>query len=244
MWVDLTTSDLAASVRFYSELFGWKGEDQGEAMGHYTLFFKDGKMVAAATPPMDPNTPSMWSTYVSTADANATAQAVRDAGGQVVVEPMVVGDQGSMACFLDPTGAFICVWQPGQHKGAELANEPGSFTWNELQTRDLEAAKRFYPKVFGLGIKDNPMPGGGSYVEWQVNGKSIAGAMTMSPQIPPNVPSNWLVYFAVDDPDAALARVTELGGRSLMPAMDSPAGRFAVVSDPVGAAFAVIKVQR
>jgi predicted enzyme related to lactoylglutathione lyase len=243
MWIDLTSPDLQASVRFYGGLFGWEGKDQGEEAGHYTIFYKDGKMVAAVTPPMNPGTPPSWTTYVATEDASASAAKAREAGGQVLMDAFQVMDAGTMAVLQDPAGAVIAVWQPGRHQGAELANEPGSFTWNELQTRDMEAAKRFYPRVFGWGIKENPM-NGGSYVEWTLDGRSIAGGMTMAPTIPANVPPFWLVYFAVEDTDAAVAKAQQLGGQTMMAAMDSPAGRFAVVNDPQGAVFAVIKIQR
>jgi predicted enzyme related to lactoylglutathione lyase len=241
IWVDLTTPDVQASTRFYGGLFGWEAEDLGEQAGHYNMFRKDGKMVAAATPPMDPNQHPAWTTYVSTPDASATAAKVREAGGKVVTEPFAVMDSGSMGVFQDPTGAYFAVWQPGQHKGAELFNTPGSLTWNELSTRDIGAAKAFYSKVFGWGAKDSPM-GDTSYTEFQIDGKSIAGGMPMGANFPPNVPPNWLVYFAVDDTDATVAKAQELGAQVLMAKQDSPAGPFAVLMDPQGAAFAVIKV--
>jgi uncharacterized protein len=243
IWVDVTSPDVQAAARFYGSLFGWDAEDLGEAAGHYTMFRKGGKMVAAASAPMAPGAPPAWTTYVATDDASATVAKVRQAGGTVVMDAMAVMDAGSMAVFQGPDGSFIAVWQRGNHKGAELCNEPGSFTWNELQSRDIDAAKRFYPAVFGWGVKDNAM-GAMTYTEWQLDGKSIAGAMTMMPGAPETVPSNWVVYFAVDDTDAAVTKIQELGGRLLAPAMDSPAGRFAVVADPQGAMFAVIKIQR
>src|SRR5215210_6034585 len=116
-WVDLTTPDVNAAARFYGELFGWEAEDLGQHAGHYHMFRKDGKMVAAATP-MDPNQHPAWATYIATDDANATAAKVREAGGQVVMEPFDVMDSGRMAVFQDPAGAFIAAWQPGTHKGA------------------------------------------------------------------------------------------------------------------------------
>jgi len=122
-------------------------------------------------------------------------------------------------------------------------NEPGSFTWNELHTRDLNGAKQFYPKAFGWGVKENAY-GESTYVEWQVNGRSIAGAMPMDPSMPAQMPPFWLVYFAVEDTDAAISKVQELGGKVLMGPFDAPPGKFAIVSDPFGAAFAVIKVAR
>lgn len=242
IWVDLSTTDVPAAVSFYGELFGWAAEDLGEQAGHYNMFRKDGKQVAAANAVMDPHQPPAWTTYVSTADAKATADKVRAAGGTVALEPMQVMDAGSMAVFQDPTGAFFAVWQPGNMAGAELFNEPGSQTWNELGTRDMDRAKKFYTEVFGWGIKDSPMGPDTSYTEFQIDGKSIAGGMPMGDNFPASVPANWLVYFAVEDPDATVAKAESLGGKVMMGTQQSPAGPFAVLADPQGAAFAIIKM--
>src|SRR3954453_18992898 len=176
LWVDFATSDLPGSTNFYSQLFGWEAEDLGEEAGHYTMMRKNGLMVAAITPQMNPQAPPSWTTYVATTDAAKTAEKARQSGGQVVMDPFRVMDSGTMAGFLDPVGAFVCAWQPGQHKGAELVNEPGAFCWNELQTRDMARAKPFYTGTFGWGVKESDM-GGASYTEWQVDGKSIGGGM-------------------------------------------------------------------
>jgi uncharacterized protein len=242
MWVDHTSGDVQASAQFYGQLFGWQAQDLGEEAGHYTMFTSNGKMVAATTPPMSPGTPPNWSTYIASADVNATAKAVADNGGQTIVAPMQVMDQGSMAVFADPTGAVFAVWQPAAMTGAQLVNQPVSLSWNELATRDMQAAKNFYPKVFNWGVKSNPGPQG-EYVEWQVNGRSIAGGMAMGSMYPPEVPSHWLVYFAVANADDTVKRAQELGGKVMAPAMDIPQGRFAVLSDPQGAAFAVIQLK-
>jgi uncharacterized protein len=133
-------------------------------------------------------------------------------------------------------------WQTAAMNGAEHMNAPGGFCWNELQTRDIDAAKPFYAAAFGWSAEtrgDPPM----AYTEWQLGGRSVAGGMNIPPNAPPNMPPHWLVYFAVDDVDAATGKVQELGGSVIAPPMDSPAGRFAVVADPHGAAFAVIKLQ-
>lgn len=242
MWVDHTSKDVQASAAFYSQLFGWQAQDMGEQAGHYTMFSSNGKEVAATTPPMSPDSPSVWSTYISTDNIEDTAKKVQAAGGSTMVAPMQVMDQGTMAVFVDPTGAVFCVWQPGTFKGTQLVNKPTSLSWNELATRDMNAAKEFYPKVFGWGVKSNPMPDGSEYVEWQINGRSIAGGMQMGSMYPPQVPSHWLVYFAVANTDETVKKAQELGAQIMAPAMDIPQGRFAVISDPQGAAFAVIQL--
>ena len=143
---------------------------------------------------------------------------------------------------MDPTGGAFAVWQPAVMTGAGLVNKPVSLSWNELSTRDLPAAKAFYTKIFPWTAKSNPMPDGSEYVEWQIDGKSIGGGMAMNAQIPAQVPPHWLVYFAVANTDNTVKRAQELGAKLMMPAMDIPQGRFAVVTDPQGATFGVIQL--
>ncbi|MGI9147365.1 MAG: VOC family protein [Chloroflexota bacterium] len=243
LWIDLGSPDLPGSTRFYTELFGWQAEDMGEQMGHYTMFRQGGKSVAAAAPLMSPQQPTAWLTYISTTSAEDTAKKVTEAGGQVVAKPMQVMEEGTMAVCMDPTGGAFGVWQPAKMTGAELVNTPVSLSWNELSTRDLPAAKAFYTKVFPWTAHSNAMPDGSEYVEWQIDGKSVGGGMQMNPQIPSQVPPHWLVYFAVANTDNTVKRAQELGAKLMMPAMDIPQGRFAVVTDPQGATFAVIQLK-
>ena len=234
-WVDLSTTDVDAGRGFYEQLFGWTtDEPAGPEFGGYAMFRQGDKIVAGSGPVMD-GAPPAWTTYVRTADAAATAQTARDAGGEVVVEPMEIPEAGIMAVIKDPTGAYFGVWQNGGHKGAELFNEPVSLTWNELGTRDVEAAKRFYTAVFGWN------PTGDNYVQWELNGKSIGGCLDLSTTgVPDDVPANWLSYFAVASVDETAERVKELGGTVRMPPADIPdMGRFSVVADPQGAVFAL-----
>jgi hypothetical protein len=240
-WVDHATKDLAASNSFYSGLFGWEADDQGEGMGHYTMFRKDGRSVAGNMAVMAEGQPSAWATYISVDDADATTALAKNAGAAVFVEPMDVSDIGRMAILADPTGAVIGIWQPKTFTGAELANEAGSLAWNELNTRDLPAAKAFYTEVFGWTANDMDM-GGMTYTEWKLGDRSVAGMMAMPAMVPAEVPAHWLVYFAVDDADATVSTANRAGATTLLPPTDIPPGRFAVLTDPDGAAFAVIKM--
>ena len=241
-WVDVSTPNMEATKTFYSGLFGWEATSYPE-MGGYTNFTKGGKLVCGAAPTQSPDQHPAWGTYISVDDADATAQAVRENGGQVAMPPMDVSELGRMAIFQDPTGAFFGVWQPGQHKGAQIANEPGSFGWNELDTRDMDAAKAFYTKVFPWTAETNG-EGESAYTEWKLDGRSIAGGMQMGSQFPADVPPNWLTYFVVADSDATVAKAKELGGAAIMPGMDTDQGRIAVVADPHGAVFAVIQMKQ
>ena len=239
-WVDVSSRDLPATVGFYTALFGWDSFEVPDG-GGYTMFLKDGKRICAAGPVMDPNMPEVWTTYVNVADADATATAIKEAGGSTLAGPMDVMAAGRMAVFMDDGGAAFSIWQPGEHPGAEIVNEPVSLTWNELASSDIEKSKAFYGRVFGWTSETNQM-GPMSYTEFKVDGRSIAGMMALGPMHPPGTPPHWLVYFAVADTDATVARTVELGGASLAPPIDIPIGRFAVLADPRGVPFAVIKM--
>ncbi len=240
-WIDLGTPDLEKAAAFYSALFGWECPEGPEEAGGYRVCHIGGKPVAGLGPAMNPG-PPMWSSYVNVESADDVAAAVTANGGQVFVPPMDVMTAGRMGVFADPVGAAFGVWQPGEHKGAELVNEPGTFSWSELVTTDVPASKAFYGAVFAWGAETHG-DGPGAYTEWQVNGRSIGGMMEKPPQMPAEVPSHWVVYFNVIDTDDAVARVAELGGAVIMPPMDIEPGRFAVVADPTGATFNVIAIK-
>jgi predicted enzyme related to lactoylglutathione lyase len=84
-------------------------------------------------------------------DVDEAARKAESAGGKVIVAPMDVMTAGRMAIFMDTTGAVIAAWQPGQHLGAQLVNEPGAFIWSELPSSDVAKSKAFYSAVFGWG---------------------------------------------------------------------------------------------
>jgi predicted enzyme related to lactoylglutathione lyase len=182
----------------------------------------------------------MWSIYVATDDADGAAARVTEAGGDVLFGPMDVMDAGRMAVFAHPAGGLIGTWQAGKHTGAELVNEPGALNWNELQTRDVEGAKAFYAAVFGWQPDDQDF-GGMTYTMFNVGDVPVAGAMPTPSGVPDGVPAFWLSYFSVEDCDASMAKVQELGGTVMGPAHQmAGVGRFAVVADPHGATFGVI----
>lgn len=237
-WADLGAPDLADAVDFYTSLFGWEAEDQGEQYMHYHQFRKDGRAVAGLGPLVE-GAPPAWLTYVSTDDVDATAEKVRSAGGQVLMGPMDVPDVCRMAIFADDEGAAFAGFQAAGHVGAELVNEPGAMSWNEAARRDLDGARSFYGEVFGWGTESVDMPGG-PYTSWKVGDRAVAGMMGIREEWGPDVPPHWMTYFAVEDPDAVAARAKELGGRVMAEPFDTPAGRMAVLGDRAGAAFSVI----
>jgi predicted enzyme related to lactoylglutathione lyase len=242
-WVDFGTPDIEASAAFYRGLFGWDAKASSPEFGGYTIFTLDGKAVAGGCPLMSPEQPPVWSTYVTVEDAAATTLRIGPAGGRVLVEPMAVADQGTMAVYLDPDGAAIGVWQPGAMSGGEVFNDPGALTWNELVTKDLEAAKAFYGTVFGWETTESVL-GDVTHVQWELDGTGVAGMSALvGERWPTDVGPHWSVYFSVADCDYSAERVTELDGTVLVPPTDMPpGGRFARAMDPGGAQFIVISI--
>ncbi len=246
-WVELGTTDSAGAKKFYTELFGWTFSDSpvGPDMV-YTMLMQDGKDVGALYQMGNEMTsqgiPPNWLSYVSVTSADDAATKAKELGGTLLKEPFDVFTVGRMAVVQDPTGAVFAFWQPGTHKGASICNVPNSFCWNELSTKNVAKAGDFYSGLFGWG-KNVQQMGSMTYTSF-MNGDRPAGGMYEPPPELGEVPPHWLVYFAVADTDAMVAKASELGGRVCAPPMDIPGtGRFAIIQDPQGAAFGIIKIE-
>src|SRR6478752_2218856 len=148
-WVDLMTTDQAAARSFYGELLGWDVEVGPPETGEYGMASIGGRSVAGIGGMMGMEHPPVWNTYLATADADATVQAVVAAGGSVQAPAMDVMEFGRMAVVQVPGGGFTSLWQAGAHIGMSLANETGAVVWNEFMTRDFDAASKFFTDVFG-----------------------------------------------------------------------------------------------
>jgi predicted enzyme related to lactoylglutathione lyase len=242
-WIDLGTPDQDAAAEFYGALFGWsvEADENAEQTGGYRVAMLRDKAIGGVMKLMQEGQPPAWSTYICVEDADAAVAKAREAGGAVAVEPMDVLDYGRMAFLADPTGAVFGVWQPGKNIGAGLVNEPGALSWNELNTRDPEAAKAFYGAVFGWDFEDNEMGEMGTYTTLKLGEDMVGGMLNMAERgVPEQIPAHWQVYFAVEDTDATIEQAKQRGGNVMVEPIDIPAGRFAILTDPHGASFAVI----
>jgi uncharacterized protein len=236
-WVDLGVDDVAQAIEFYSGLFGWQAEIGPPETGGYAMCRKDGKSAAGIGQRQNKDVPIVWTTYLAVDDVDKSTSKVTEAGGHVLAEPFDVVDFGRMSFVADPTGAAFGMWQTNKHIGAEIANEDSTLSWNELNTRDLDGAKAFYGAVFGYTYDEVPGP----YAMLKVNGATAGGMGPMAPGTPDEVPAHWLTYFQVANTDAAVAKVGELGGNVIAPAVDTEYGRIAIVTDNQGAMFALIQ---
>ncbi|MFC9293368.1 VOC family protein [Streptomyces sp. NPDC057011] len=247
-WVDAMFKDVEGAKRFYSEVLGWTFGEAASEFGNYTQAYSGGKAVAAVVPPMPgADAPSQWCLYLASPDVAATAEKIKAAGGELLMEPMQVGSFGSMAIAKEPSGAVFGVWQPGDHKGFEKLGESGSYAWAEFFSRDVAKVDAFLPKVFPyatqqMDMGDSPESAGMDYKIFSLGGKEnpVMGRMSMGSEFPPEIPSYIQVFFGVDNCDEAVDKAKKLGGALHFGPMDSPFGRFAALTDQQGAAFAVI----
>ena len=202
---------------------------------------------------------AVWNTYIWVDSADETAAKARAAGGNVVAEPFDVMDAGRMAILTDPEGAAFCVWQPGNHKGAQVVNEHGALNFNTLLTRDPDAAEAFYGAVFGwqrLRIPSGVMwtlPGYGDHLAQKTPGLreqmaqmgapdgfiDVVAALSPIDADDSDAAAHWSLTFGIDDVAAAAAQARELGGTVVAEPRDAPWARLAVIADPQGATFTV-----
>jgi predicted enzyme related to lactoylglutathione lyase len=248
-WVELATTDQEAAKRFYAGLFGWSPQDLpiGEGMT-YTMLHHHGREAGALfrmRPEEAASAPPHWTSYVAVESADATAARARELGGTFIHEPFDVMDVGRMAVVRDPQGAILSVWEAGRHGGVGVKGEPGAMCWNELATTDAAGAGAFYGGLFGWKRHEQEM-GSMTYTTFlrgdREQPEAVGGMYPLSPAMA-GVPPHWLPYFMVEDADATATRAGELGATLVVPPTDIPnVGRFAMIRDPQGAAFAVIRL--
>lgn len=227
-WADLSSHDTSVTKAFYEKVFGWTTHTVPGAMGRdYSQLLEGGRPVAGlfSMPPemrrlqMTPH----WTPYVHVGSVDATAESAGNLGATVICV-MDVGTTGKMSIIKDPTGAAFALWEGDeQRRTDQILNA-------ELLSTDLEGARSFYPHLFGW------TPGEAGFNQGEA---PVAGLVAM-PALP-GVRSQWNVYFAVDDCDAAARRAVEGGGKLVGGPFDLPAGRTAVLQDPEGATFCVVK---
>ncbi|MEU3196769.1 VOC family protein [Streptomyces sp. NPDC006996] len=240
-WADAMFDDIEEAKRFYGDVLGRTFGESSPEFGDYTQAYARGRAVAAVVPPMPGQEgSSQWCLYFAARDAAATADRIRDHGGELLMEPMRVGDSGTMCLARDPGGVVFGLWQAGTHEGFEVMAEPGAYCWAEVFTREPEKSDAFFPAVFSY--RSGRLEDETDFRIYDLGERSVLGRMRMTDDFPPEVPPYINVYFTVADCDEAVSRALRRGGVLRFGPMDTPFGRFAAISDPQGADFSVIDV--
>jgi len=247
-WMELLAADTEKAKAFYGELFGWTTNDvPGPDNSIYTILLKNDKSVGALCAMPDVakqhGVPTHWQNYIAVVNVDESAERVSQLGGNVLMPPMDADDIGRMAIVQDPTGAAFSLWQSEKHPGAELYNEPGAWCWNELYTKNLNAAKEFYANLFGWTAEETPGAGGQPYTVFKNGETPIAGMLEIQPEWG-EVPPCWGVYFSVENLDKTFEQAKVLGGNASCPVVMEVenVGRFAMLHDPQGAHFSIIEL--
>jgi uncharacterized protein len=234
-WNELATRDAKKSIEFYCSVFGWTTEIDTCGDMEYTVF-KKGDFPVGGMLQLDSNwpeeVPSHWGCYISTNDVDATATHAEELGGTICREPQEAGEEGRFAVIQDPTGAVVSIFKGGDGKNPK---GHGSFCWNELFTTDMEVASAFYTGLFGW----TPEASHTSEEPYTVfkNGEEWAGGMM---NLQWEGQPAWLAYISVASVDETTETAVELGATVCAEPADIPGiGRYAVFTDPVGAAIAV-----
>ena len=258
-WVDTSQPDPDAAAAFYRGLFGWELQDAmppGAGARYFMARLRGGDVAAVSSQPEGSGPQATWNTYIWVDSADEAAAKARAAGGSVLGEPFDVMDSGRMAVLADPEGAVFMVWEARNHRGARIVNEHGALNFNNLNTRDVEAARGFYGAVFGWDTFSLPggqawaLPGYGDYLEQLTPGirkmsadfgvpgfENVVAAINPIAGSDSSTPAHWGVTFGVDDADTAARKATELGGQVVVAPMDAPYSRLTVLRDPQGATF-------
>lgn len=239
--MDLVAPDPAAAFAFYAGLLGWELRPGPLQAGGYRMATLRGAVVAGIRP-APPGSFAGWTTYLATDQLDAAVRYVVTAGGDVVAPPMSVLSDGAIALARDACGVPFGLWQRGDLVGAELVNEPGAFCWVELLSRDLSRSLHFFSQLFGYSYRDRSGDDF-SYAMIQIGGTAVAAAAAIGPsrQAEPLMSPQWLVYFSVEDTDAAVAAAISLGGWVEVPPTETPHGRMSLLHGRAGELFGVLQ---
>lgn len=254
-WLELSTDQPVKSRNFYAELFGWRIEDS--TMPGFGLAFQGETLVCGVIDSTQfPNValdgdsvPNAFTVYLRTADLEASLHVLEETGGKDLSGIREVPGQGRFAIVLDPAGACVGLWEHREFTGLDLTLAPGTGVWFETMTRDYDAAAAFYERAAGwqlrlmsdeeAGLEEGEATGI-RYGTHTTEAGPVAGMCEADTLLPEGTPSFWRAYFRVEDTDAAVQTVQNLGGTLLDGPMDSPFGRVATVADPTGAMFQLV----
>ena len=242
-WFELATTDAAGARDFYSKTFGWSANEVPmSADFYYSIFQIGGKDVAGGYPltkeMLANGVPPHWMLYVKTSSSDDAHAKALQLGATSIEAPFDVPHVGRMSVIKDPTGAVICTFQPGGHRGTELFGQQTAPCWVDLNTSDPDKAAKFYADWLGWSYETGK--DGYRHISNGGGKEDMLGGIPSDRPLPPGVPSHWMIYFLVADCAASAKKAADLGAKTMMPATPMPdVGTIAILQDPQGAVFAL-----
>jgi len=238
-WHGLISTDTDKAKAFYSEVMGWTLNEVQMGEDTATFFVNNDIPRAHLMDPPMAGVPSHWNNYLRVDDVDARTQACADAGGNII-KPADDIPPGRFSVVQTPSGAIVSLFHEADETTAKNApRDDGGVAWVELWSKDIQTDLAFLNKALGLTWSEMDMPNG-KYFLLENNGESIhAGAMQSQD---PNTPACFALWFAVENVDETVTRSSNNGGNTIAPAFDVPGvGRLAILQDPAGGVFGVIK---
>ena len=252
IWYDLMTTDAQAARKFYGTLLGWTFQNSGhDGMEYHVISAKDqpiGGLMPITAEMHAGGAQPCWMGYIKVDDVDATAKALKAAGGTLHREAWDIPAVGRMAFVSDPQGTMFYIMKPtppAGHTGAVSnafaydAPMVGHCAWNELATTDQDAAIAFYTGLFGWRQEGDMDMGPMGKYKFLYQGEKMLGAVMNKPEEMPFV--MWTYYFRVPSIDKAVETIKANQGLVLNGPHEIPGGEFTVnCLDPQGAPFALV----
>ena len=250
IWYELMSPDPEGSKAFYDAVVGWDiSEAAPEFQGYRMIGRSDGKFAGGVLPisaeMQQHGARPTWLGYIHVTDVDRSVGKIEQAGGKSLMPATDIPSVGRIAMVADPQGAPFYVMKPIPPAGDPnaksdvfSASEQQRIGWNELQTSDVEGARRFYGDQFGWGSDEHMDMGEmGLYRFWDQNGTRIGALFDGSN----GQRSHWRFYIRVPSISAAKDAAERGGGTIHMGPHQVPTGEYVVIgSDPQGAEFALV----
>lgn len=230
VWHELMTDDVEGAKAFYGQLFGWRFEAAEMGAATYHVIQAGEHTVGGLSARTDSSAPLGWVGSVSVADVDAAVALASEAGGRLIVPPVDAGGFGRYAIVMDPQGGVVSLCRSASDGPAEpRMPAQGTFSWDQLNTGDVEAAGAFYSKVIGWNLISPDMPGFSVFMR---DGAQAASCV----QAPSGVSAHWVSHVFVGPLKPSVQKAVALGATVCVEEIEVPGmGAFSVIADPAGA---------
>jgi predicted enzyme related to lactoylglutathione lyase len=243
VWYEDLAKDPKAAIDFYSDVVGWKTQPFTEGQGDYVMWVSGqgplGGVMKLPDEAARTGITAHWMAHVQVQNVDTTAALAQRLGGKLHKEPTDIPNVGRFAVIADPQGAFVSIFTPSETMALHDPSKVGEFCWNELMTRDAQAAFKFYSELFGWkSLREMDMGAIGIYRTFGIGDKELGGIMNVPKDS--SIAPTWIYYTQVSDLESALTRAKKRGAVVMNGPMEVPGGgRIAQLKDPQGAAFAL-----